>query len=82
MVLGGEEGGWWPVAALVGFYGTDEGRRTTCGVELTEEGRRRCSGVIPVRAAVLRRSRLMHGLCGEGRKGRRRASVPSTATEQ
>jgi hypothetical protein len=27
-VLGGEEGGWWLAAALVSFYGTDEGRRS------------------------------------------------------
>jgi hypothetical protein len=32
-------------------------------------------------AAALRRSRPMHGLCGEGRKGCRRASVPNTAAE-
>jgi hypothetical protein len=25
-VLGGEEGGWWPAAAPVSFYSTDEGR--------------------------------------------------------
>jgi hypothetical protein len=28
MVLGSEEGGWWPTTAPVSFYGTDEGRRS------------------------------------------------------
>jgi hypothetical protein len=27
-VLGSEEGGWWPVAAPMSFYGTDVGRRS------------------------------------------------------
>jgi hypothetical protein len=27
-VLGSREGGWCPAAAPVGFYGTDEGRRS------------------------------------------------------
>jgi hypothetical protein len=28
MVLSCGEGGWWPAAAPVSFYGTDEGRRS------------------------------------------------------
>jgi hypothetical protein len=27
-VLGGGEGGWWPAAAPVSFYDTNEGRRS------------------------------------------------------
>jgi hypothetical protein len=77
--LDGEDGGWWPAVAPVSFYGTNKGMRslvtsqmkkndTRGGAHRGGKWRRR---FVPnlARVAALRRSRLVHGLCGGGGRG-------------
>jgi hypothetical protein len=47
-VLGGEDGGWWPAAALVSFYDTDKGRRSLVTSQMKKNDMRGRFGVIPV----------------------------------
>jgi hypothetical protein len=47
-VLGGEDGGWWPAAALVSFYDTNKGRRSLGTSQMKKNDMRGRFGVIPV----------------------------------